>query len=85
MGRNLSEERPEVVRAEVGRGRGRPEAPALVFRFKADWEIWSNPVPSKPGLPALEPKAEGRGQRSAKIFMSSPGQLTLPVSRITLC
>jgi hypothetical protein len=60
MGRNLSEEGPEVVWAEVGRGRGRPGAPALVFHFKADWEIWSNPVPSKPGLPALEPKAEGR-------------------------
>lgn len=23
------------------------EAQALALRFKADWEIWSNPMPSK--------------------------------------
>jgi hypothetical protein len=57
MGRNLYEGRPNLVRAEAGRGeKQRPEAPALALHFKADWKSGVNPKFVKRGLPAFEAK-----------------------------
>jgi len=69
-----------------------PEAPALALRFKADWKIWSNPMPSKQarrqaGKQQVRTASTCRRRRAEerKNIYEQPGPSpALPASRITL-